>query len=391
MKKLEGSKIYLRLFVDAQTDDAVKAPKGKIKESNENNNWSDAVSVNITKGDLAAEVFDLAVDFDEEHLGAGKYRLTAKVKNVGNGNYKGGGQLIIRREGVGKELPEPKLPLKADNVPDKELLKKTIPALGDGKSVTFQVDTFGRGLFTAITAGVQEANFVNNAKQINLLKKQNVTLDGAIFNTLIGSKLAKTDIHLHHTGAYVDLPGLLPKKTFNLPSYHKEFDIVDLTVKIDYKVSNINSEKTTVAFKDKGLSVVSEIAGTGTGPDKFYPDVNTSVLQVSAVMPLTYSQDLQYFQFTKPTVKVKADWEFNIPNKLIREWLSDMLLGDLNPKIESAVGDLLGNQANLLKINDAMNKAFRLAYLTDAFGNTGRIVSASISGGKVKLEIETPK
>lgn len=398
MKKLEGSKVFFRLFVDAQTDDAVKSPGGKIKESNEDNNWSKAVSVTIGKGDLAAEVFDLAVELDEEHLGAGKYRLTAKVKNVGNGNYKGGGQLIIRREGVGKELPEPKLPLKADSVPDKELLKKTIPALGDGKSVTFTVDTLGRGIFTAITAGVQESNFVNNAKQINLLKKQNVTLDGKVFDALIGSTLAKTDIHLHHTGAYVDLPGFLPKKTFNLPSYHKHFDILDQSVDIYYKVNDINSDKTTVSFKDKGLSVVidfetkgSEISGTGTGPDKWYPDINTPVLQVSAAMPLTFDKNLEYFQFTKPAVKVKADWQFNIENKLIREWLSQMLLGDVNPKIETAVGDLLGSQANLLKINDATNKAFRLLYLTDAFGNTGRIVSASIGGGLVKVEIETPK
>ena len=60
-----------------------------MKESNEKNNWSGSQSVVLNFGDLAASVFDLAVDLDEQHLGAGKYRLTAQVKNVGNGDYKG--------------------------------------------------------------------------------------------------------------------------------------------------------------------------------------------------------------------------------------------------------------------------------------------------------------
>ena len=269
-----------------------------VKESNEKNNWSGSQSVVLNFGDLAASVFDLAVDLDEQHLGAGKYRLTAQVKNVGNGDYKGGGHLIIRRTGVGVELPQPELPLKADKVADKVLLKGAIPALGDGKSVSFDVETLGRGLFLAITDGVSEPNFVNNAKVLNLLKKQTLTFDGREFDALIGGTLAKTKIHLHHTGAYAELPGLLPKMTFNLPGYHKDFHIAGIDVNIDYKVNDINSSKTTVAYKDKGLSVVidfetknSEISGTGTGPDKWYPDVNTPVLQVSAASPPHLRQD----------------------------------------------------------------------------------------------------
>ena len=68
-----------------------------------------------------------------------------------------------------------------------------------------------------------------------------------------------------------------------------------------------------------------------------------------------------------------------------------MLLGDLNSQFEKAVEDLLGKQDNLLKLNHHMNQAVRLAYLTDAFGNTGRITSVAIYSGSVKMEVETPK
>jgi hypothetical protein len=74
MKKLEGAKIYLRLFVDAQTDDTPQPDYVRVKEANEKNNWSDAQSVVLNFGDLTASLFDLAVDLDEQHLGAGKYR-----------------------------------------------------------------------------------------------------------------------------------------------------------------------------------------------------------------------------------------------------------------------------------------------------------------------------
>ena len=88
------------------------------------------------------------------------------------------------------------------------------------------------------------------------------------------------------------MPGLLPKMTFNLPGYHKDFHIAGIDVNIDYKVNDINSSKTTVAYKDKGLSVVidfetknSEISGTGTGPDKWYPDEHAGAAGVSGGAP----------------------------------------------------------------------------------------------------------
>lgn len=48
-KKLAGQKVYVRVFVDGQTSDTPVAAWVNVKESNEMNNWSSAISFSAPK------------------------------------------------------------------------------------------------------------------------------------------------------------------------------------------------------------------------------------------------------------------------------------------------------------------------------------------------------
>jgi hypothetical protein len=343
---------------------------------------------------------------DVTALGAGKYRLTATLRNGGyfldsvpRASYPGGGQLVIGRAGVGRVPTAPgSLFFPTVEAPGSLLKTRTIPALGWRQAITLTVDTFGRGNFWAAARPVPnpgapalpEANTGNNSKTNNTLKTKLVVLNSAQIATALNGSLGSLQVRLNETDSFVNVPGMF-NRTFSIPARVEPWFVFPFAGAAVWYVSEIHSNSVSVGYQSASLNLCigfetegDEILGEfNGGPDSLVPNVNGIPLQLCVELPMTFDAFHQYLSYVNPVVNMNASWSIN-------GILPDALLPDINGKIESRVANLFNSQANKDEITFQFNTLIRNTLLRDAFGNTGQIKGLALADSIILMNVEVP-
>ena len=334
------------------------------------------------------------------YVSSDRYKLTATVKNASKYDHEKGGTLVFSRAGHGEPLPAKaggKVEGK-DQWGHKKLAEKPLPAIKAGQSTTLSIETNGRGDFYAHIEGVLDMKADNNRRDATNLYARPLTINDALVQLQFGSTVAKSKSRLDGSEGSFEIPGLVSKSTFKLPT--EAFDqklVLGLNAKLTIKVNDINAKSASLKLEDGALVYRLEyetngdevIVGGNKVADAIYPNVNTDQLKVKVKMPLKFDSRKQLFTLGTPEVTVTSNWMFNTNIPGLKEVLNSML-GSVNSTIKSSISSAL-SPSKVAEIEWNLNKGIRDQFLTDKFGNSGAIDSATISGDRIDMRMRAPK
>lgn len=374
------------------------------------------------------KTFDLSVSLKITDLRNDRYELTATVVNNSKYDRAKGGTLVFSREGHGEPLP-PRFGesiSKAQKWGHQRIADRNLPALKAGGSISFNVETNGRGDFYAHLEGIiLDNNTANNRSDITNLRKAETRLDSSVINgwffPYTGPQTAAVS-RLHGTTGSVEIPGLLPRTTFSLPKelYDQRFLV---RTKVALAAKDINLSQSRV-FIGKKLPF-----GTSNEPDFQIPgtwfwieiqwetngiefDLGGDALMRS-LYPSIHYLDLRPSEFSPFQLFFAFQLKFDQQKQLFRlEGLESYAVFDLVAGLSTDGRNVTSDQslktmfhgldttirkkmataiaAKRSEVEWYFNKRMREIVLTDEFGNTGAIDKVNFDGPFINWTIRTP-
>lgn len=374
------------------------------------------------------KTIDLSVSLTIADLRNDRYELTATVVNKSKYDRAKGGTLVFSREGHGEPLPKRfgESVDKSQKWGHQRIADRNLPALKGGESISFKVETNGRGDFYAHLEGVLlDNNPANNRSDATNLRRAETRLNSSEINGWFFPYTGPPTVavsKLHGTTGSVEIPGLLPRATFGLPKelYDQRFLV---KTKVALMATDINLRYSRVFIGKKlpfGPSNAPDFQIPGTwlwieiewetngvefdlGGDalmrSIYPSVHYLDHRPSTSSPfnlyfgfqLKFDQKKQLFQLegieSLPGFDIVAGLSTDGKNVTSDQNLKVMFQG-LDTTIRKKMATAIGAKRSEAEWN--FNKRMRELVLTDRFGNTGAIDRVHFDGPYIDWTIRTP-